>query len=186
MDPRLEAAPKATTEATTREFANSVRASSGTWIGSADSKATALAAVAGAIFAIVLTGTAGASANLRKGELLSIAMFSLFMMCSVIGAAAVLWPRTNRQKILRKSGHDKPLKNSPTYFGDLAKMSYAAFVEMANNPPAADVEDSLEQAYVIAKIASSKMSWMKFSVANLVLSLISLGILIIAEVYSRL
>ena len=90
-------------------------------------------------------------------------------------AALVLFPRTTRLKYLRGG----PLINqSPTFFGDLGRLSFEGFLHVLTVTPDEDVErDEREQAYILVRIANVKMSLVRGSITLITLSVVLLGVI---------
>lgn len=170
----------ANTEAATR--AEALRSTTGQWIGSADTKATALLAVSGALLAIVslINSFSGPSAFSTLSKLLFVA-FCLFDIGSIGFSALVLYPRTNRKGMLGSTGWRNPLSTSVSFFGDLSKLNYDGFISALTDTEQNRQRDTIEQAFVLATVATRKMAWMSRSVISIVLGLLCLGGFVIHE-----
>ena len=171
------------------EVLNAIMANASAYIGSADSKATGLLAVSGALLAL-LVALAGAAAQDKQSEATTIqfgfALFALLLAGSVATASAVLLPRTDRVAILRPPFWKKPyvqsttaiLTASHTYFGDVTSLKSLEAVAQTGVPTTDMTRDRIEQVYVLARIASKKLFWMRVSVWLLLASLLVLLIVI--------
>ncbi len=167
--------------------ADSLRSTVGAWIGSADTKATALLAVSGALLAVVSLISSFSGPTAFSG--LSKVFFVLFCLCdmgSIICSSVVMYPRTKRHNILFASKWINPLPYSLSFFGDLAALDYKSFVSALTDTGVNRRRDSIEQAYVLAYIAKQKMDWMSKSVIAIVLGLTFLGCFVVLEAYLSL
>lgn len=157
------------------------RMASASWINSADSKATALLSISGALLAVLAAvfATTGGVPSLGDMYRIAFVVFCVTSIISIAASAAVLWPRTDRSEILAEKGWPDPKKPSPTYFGDLAPLSHKDFIELHEKQDKESLaEDSKQQAHIMCTIASAKMSCLRVSVAAFAVALASLGILV--------
>lgn len=166
------------------ERAKELRIVIGQWIASADTKATALLAVSGALLAIlsIVTSFSGSSTFDLFSKFLFVG-FCVFDILSIAASATVLTPRTDRIKILKKSGYSSPMKESPTYFGDLALLNFSSFQKALLSSKDVLASDSIEQSYVLSIIAEGKMSWMRRSIYCLLIALLNLSVFVLYEGY---
>jgi Family of unknown function (DUF5706) len=143
-----------------------IRRVAGGWIASADLKATAMLAAGCAVPALAaLTGV-------KPGNVLSVTMlgaFCLLDVASIVASALVLFPRTNRQKILTEKGATDPLPRSITFFGDLGDLGYYELKALLNKDDSEQMRerDAMEQTLIVTWIANRKMQYMRASVACL-------------------
>lgn len=148
------------------------------WIASAETKATA-----GLTLQTVLIGLVMMDGTHDAMHPTVTYLFWGFLASGVLGGACcllVLWPRTRRSKLLGVKGASAA---SPTFFGDVAAKSFEAFrnTGLSNG----DLErDATEQAYILAKIASVKMWWVKASFLLLGTSVILLAALALAKFHA--
>lgn len=156
----------------TEYVAKVILVSSG-WIASADTKATALLTVQAVLLGFTaISDTQDAPSVLRLGGTFLFLVSSIF---AVIFTLAVLWPRTNRKKLI---GHSTApiLERSPTFFGDISPAPYDRYRAFVENPRA-DIltKDAVEQSYVLARIATRKMYLLKCAVVSTTISILSLA-----------
>lgn len=128
------------------------------WIGSADSKAAAIA---------TLVALMGGFMGLQQAEEASkgpaFIVYCAFLALSaltVLLCLAVFWPRVNRRKHLGSSA----IERSPTFFGEV-QGTYDQFKKRAVSQEVLDA-DELEQTYVLAKIAQQKMTCVKATILS--------------------
>jgi hypothetical protein len=153
-----------------------MRLATSTWIGSADIKATALLAVAGALLAAVAFASGGSPTCLER---LFVLLFCLCAVASIGASAAVMWPRTNRSAVLG-TGAISRLPHSPSYFGEMGSLCYDEFVATLGRVTSITLLDDLrEQTYVAMVIARAKMIWMRRAVFLLLCSLVLLSVFVL-------
>jgi MFS family permease len=144
------------------------------WIGSADTKATAMLTIAGAVLAIV-SGYGVGKTQWADWRFYLMLGFVLGMIGTTALAALALTPRLNRVALLKCGGlteKDREAK-STLFFGDLGLLKATEFFE-AMKTPATD-RDELEQAYIVAVIARRKMILVRLSMWLLVIGLACLA-----------
>lgn len=140
------------------------------WIASADVKASALLAVAGAVLAIALASPVKGGA-----EAILLGLFSVGTAVSIVASAFVIFPRTDRMDILTKAKCADPLTRSPTFFSDLGLLDFPDFKALVSEADdAIKRRDLFEQAYVMAVIARRKMRLMGVAVVALAIAMIFL------------
>ena len=134
----------------------------GGWISAADAKAAALLGVSNILLGAVFL----ADLYPRVGEhsLLKWTFVGLVLTLHAVVAGCVLWPRTNRTKILKDAEFPSPLEASPSFFADIAQMKHAAYVT-ALSDEGFQTKDKEEQAFILAIIAHRKMSAYRWSIA---------------------
>ncbi|NMB11051.1 MAG: hypothetical protein GX977_02070 [Firmicutes bacterium] len=150
-----------------------VTSTANAWIASADSKAFGILGLCG-----VLIGLAIVRGPISKTAL---RLHLAFLACSILAATASLvslWPRLERTKILCTREAGSPLPASPTFFGDVGKMSFHEFLTTIDELNAELLErDLYEQAYILAVIARRKMLWVKVSAGLLMLAVLAMAVL---------
>jgi hypothetical protein len=161
-----------------------IRSTAANWIGSADVKAAALLAATGALLAAIAFASSGTEDPLERGI---VVLFCLLAALSILASTMVVFPRVNRVALLREGGRmvDEKSKSS-SYFGDLGEMEFTEFsatVEKTDDKAA--IVESREQTYVVCKVASKKMWWMRVSVVLLVLSLLTVAAFTIVRGLSK-
>lgn len=158
--------------------------SAGAWISSADAKAVALLTVAGALLALIAAAVAGLMAaneafRLSRWAIRSFAAFSASSIVSIACSAWALMPRTNRERLLSKAGWKSPLPHSRTFFADVAKLTPTQFNSMLDEPDGSfDERDAREQAFVVQRIAASKMYAIRLGIGALFVGLLALGVFV--------
>lgn len=154
------------------------------WINSADSKATAILTVGGALLALLAAVLAVSSPTERPLKLvMPFVVFCIADFVSIAFAALVVYPRVNREAILKDSGWDNALPTSRTFFADIAKLSVPEFRALFAQPDdEATAADDLEQAFVLQHIASRKMYAIRASIIALSVSLAALTALLVIAV----
>lgn len=151
------------------------------WIGSADTKATAILSAGGTILAVALAASPTPG---RPFVHLLLGGFGAVSIISIVLAAKVIFPRTDRNEILRLGGHDKRLVLSPTYFKDLGSLNYADFVKFLSEISEATAKtDDTEQAFVVAKIAAEKMQFARCSIVAFIVAQVFLGLAVIVSAF---
>jgi hypothetical protein len=170
-------------ETRSEEYLCSVSEAAARWISSADSKAAVMMAIASGLLGLFVG--AGQSEQSWTGSTALVLRSAFVAMASLTIAVAAwsLWPRTERRRVLAAHGKTRDvLHRSPTYFGDVAKLSYAEFLTAAEEPRASlQTKDRAEQTYVLSLIAAQKMRLIKVSVILLVGALVVLGALALLE-----
>jgi hypothetical protein len=80
------------------KLAADVAARAGTWIGSADAKATGMVSVAGTLLALssIVLGSVENSARAGSVANVSFVTFSIFSIICILAGGVVLFPRTDR------------------------------------------------------------------------------------------
>lgn len=149
------------------------------WIGSADSKASALLSVAGVAMALVLVaGESGPQTDLAWWLHLSFAVMALAAVaCSILA----LWPRTSRRLVLAPASH-RQMDSSPTYFGDLCKQSFDDYLSLNAGISDQTLErDALEQSYILMRIAALKMAWIRRAIVCTAVYLVLLTLLSVTK-----
>lgn len=157
----------------TTEYTRSVLSTAAGWIASADQKAASILSVNGAALALVFAFSNETEHIWARCMVLA---FGLFAVISVVLCAVTVFPSTNRPRILAHAKAERPRALSATFFADIVKMSFPAFVSSAATTlPAALLQDAQEQAYVVAAIATRKMKLMKWAIAAAIVAYIALG-----------
>lgn len=143
-----------------------VATASAAWIQSADTKATAIIALGAALIAVV-AGMLAVRSTIAELDDRTTGLMVLFLVAttaSILFSCAALYPRTNRAGLLLEKSW-KGMAKSPSYFGDVACVeSREAFLALMKEDP---LEDSREQALVVALIAHKKMRWLTASVISI-------------------
>lgn len=162
-----------------QEFAELVRDRATTFIGSADAKATGLLAAAAALLALLVAlANADLSPDTSASVRLLFGLFALLLSGSVIASALVLWPRTNRYRYVEKTA-----PKSLTFFQDVSSQTLQEFHSLSKTGVERERlhTDLLEQSFILAKIATAKLWWMRWSVGLLIASLAVLFLMISAR-----
>jgi Family of unknown function (DUF5706) len=154
------------------------------WIGSADTKATALLTISGALLALLAAvfATSSGVRALPVTHRIAFVGFCLASIVSIAASTATLWPRTNRSALLKERGWPNP-GVSPTFFGDQASLSHKEFGELhANQNETSLAGDLSEQAHIMCVIAAVKMKCLRVSIATFAFALLCLaGLVIVAS-----
>lgn len=127
--------------------ADQLREYSAAAITGADTKATALLAIQGAVLAL----TQGLISSLDTTQQILHLAFLAAVTASAGAAAAVLWPRLA-----------SPSTSSAIFFMDVSRMSKDAYLTRSREPM--DPDDLKLQAYQNAVIAAIKMRFIRVSV----------------------
>lgn len=163
------------------EHLENIRQRAVTWIAAADQKATAMLGIAGALAAL---GGPAFAASGGKGSLLArlfLCAFAALDLFAVLSAVIVLWPRTDRPRILRRKGLTSVLPRSISFFADLAALDATQFAKhLTDATPDLRHQDTYEQAIVICEIAALKMQWMRWTIGFLGASLVMLVLSLLA------
>jgi len=182
-------------------------------IAAADGKATAtlsLVSVLVGLMLIQMPDSDSTRAAPTSEEKTAFVIFAVLALLAALASIRVLWPRVNRQKLLRsrsvstvaylkgvpgrvwgsvrrRRSPRKPiareLERSPTFFGDLARMGFDEFAaSLDDRSPDAEHQDDLEQAYILNFIADRKMYWSRLAVSLTALAITSLVVLAVVRV----
>lgn len=157
------------------------------WIGAADQKATALLTLGAAVVAFPATfitnALTPAQASIQVNWWFAIP-FLAFLVCGLAGLGFSAWallPRFNRFQLLIGHGWEMPGDFS-LFFGDLFKADRATLEVLLQTPKTGLVcgglsrAETLEQIYILVRIANHKMTWVWRSTIALTLSTICLAI----------
>lgn len=148
------------------------------WIASAEAKATA-----GLTVEAVLIGLVMMDGKHDPTHQLVTLLFWCFIASAALAAGCclfVLWPRTNRLRLLGVKGKTSL---SPTFFEDVTAQSFENF-KFATFSDMDIKQDAIEQAYILAKIARLKMWWVKVSFLCVGASVLLLAALSLAKFHS--
>jgi len=163
----------------------------GKWIGSADSKATALLGMNGTVLALVGTGFVFAEKTTSGGQIstLAVALFGLSVIMSILFAAFTIHPRLDRQAILQKGNFHEPKAKgeptqSPTYFYELGALKKGQFTNRIDQSDDVYEKDLEEQAFIACRVAHEKMCTLRIAVWALVVGLLALAVAILVAVGS--
>lgn len=140
------------------------------WIASADAKATGIATISAVVLGLIYLD--GTKYELCSGLWVLYIAFLGSLAATVASSLAVIWPRINRVEYLGVSA--KGVK-SPTFFGDV-EASFDDFRKGVTTPEALAL-DAIEQTYIVARIATTKMRWVRINAICFGMTLILLLIL---------
>mgnify|MGYP007066217895 CR=1 FL=1 len=150
------------------------------WIAAADGKAAALLGVSNILLGAVFL------ADLEPGpawvDVLRVGFIAVVLIQHIVVAAFVLWPRTNRAKLLKEAGFPSALDRSPSFFGDVAKLKHAELVTLMDDDAAQDA-DKLEQAFILAVIADRKMVAYQWALGLFIVGLVAFCLLAVVELF---
>ncbi|TGL19748.1 hypothetical protein EHQ47_16765 [Leptospira bourretii] len=153
------------------EFRQNLTIQSVTWINSADTKATALLTIYGALAALTLATNSFPSVISCNGEFIGFLSYFSGTLLGIICSIFALNPRLNRKSYIMENPSD-------LFIFDLAKLSFENFESKLNRLSKKQIiNENEQQLYSLCKIASIKMKWVKRSI--LFFSLIAFGFFLI-------
>lgn len=163
---------------TTPSSIEKLRATSTSWIASADAKATALLGISNILLgAVFLSDIKSESSLVYWG---SIAFIVIVVGLHLFVGFGVLWPRTDRKSILNDALFSTSDKDSPSYFGDIVKLKHDDFIALMRDGER-QRQDAEEQAYILAFIANKKMIAFQWAIGLFAFALFIFGSLAISK-----
>lgn len=158
------------------DYVNLVSGKAVTWIASADAKATALVTLLAVVLSLVGIGASQKESPAGIALQIIFVLFVLLAVCAAVVCLVVILPRTSRKEFLPGEVSGR----SPTFFSDLATLSFQKFSEICAQPDREQFNlDAVEQAFILNRIAAKKMRAMHWAVWLTIISLFALAIMVL-------
>lgn len=154
-----------------------LRDRSAEWIKNADNKTIGLLGIVGVLLAITSGPIFSSDIFVKPScfEIVSLVAFLVSSAGSILISLLILCPRIEREEYLTTGDEAETLDYSPTFFGDVPE-SWCKFrnVRFDDEGESRMKKDLAEQAYIVSRIAKTKMCWLRKLPYMLGVSLLSL------------